>query len=71
MVTCPWCGMHLGVEPGQKVQVILYNNRIEIIPVRPVRESRGFLKGVDTSVERETEGADFETIPGVKYIKKA
>jgi AbrB family looped-hinge helix DNA binding protein len=45
----------LGVKPGQKVKVILYNNRIEMIPVRPVEESRGFLKGIDTSVERESE----------------
>jgi AbrB family looped-hinge helix DNA binding protein len=43
----------LGVEPGQKVKVILYDNRIEMIPVRPIREARGFLKGLDTSVERE------------------
>lgn len=45
----------LGVKPGQKIKVILYNNRIEMIPVRPVEESRGFLKGIDTSVERESE----------------
>jgi AbrB family looped-hinge helix DNA binding protein len=43
----------LGVEPGQKVKVILYDNRIEMIPIRPIREARGFLKGIDTSVERE------------------
>lgn len=43
----------LGVEPGQKVKVILYDNRIEMIPVRPITEARGFLKGLDTSVERE------------------
>jgi AbrB family looped-hinge helix DNA binding protein len=43
----------LGVEPGQKVQVILYDNRIEMIPVKPIRQRRGFLKGIDTSVERE------------------
>jgi AbrB family looped-hinge helix DNA binding protein len=45
----------LGVKPGQKIRAILYNNRIEMIPVRPVEESRGFLKGIDTSVERELE----------------
>lgn len=45
----------LGVEPGQKVKVLLYDNRIEMIPVRPVQESRGFLKGIDTSVERESD----------------
>lgn len=43
----------LAVEPGQKVKVILYDNRIEMIPVRPVEEARGFLRGIDTSVERE------------------
>ena len=43
----------LGVEPGQKVQVILYDNRIEMIPVKPIRKTRGFLSGIDTSVDRE------------------
>jgi AbrB family looped-hinge helix DNA binding protein len=45
----------LGVEPGQKVKVILYDNRIEMIPVRPVEEARGFLRGIDTTVERESD----------------
>lgn len=43
----------LGVEPGQKVKVIPYDNRIEMIPVKPIREARGFLTGIDTLVERE------------------
>lgn len=43
----------LGLQPGQTVQVVLYDNRIELIPVRPIREMRGFLKGIDTTVERE------------------
>lgn len=43
----------LNVQPGQKVQVIPYGNRIELIPLKPIQESRGFLKGIDTTVERE------------------
>jgi len=43
----------LGIRPGQKVQVIPYEDRIALIPVRPVRETRGFLRGIDTDVERE------------------
>lgn len=43
----------LGVEPGQKIKVILYDNRIELIPVKPIRETRGFLMGLDTAVDRE------------------
>lgn len=43
----------LGIKPGQKVQVIPYLGRIEMIPVREIIESKGFLKGIDTTIERE------------------
>jgi AbrB family looped-hinge helix DNA binding protein len=43
----------LGLRPGQKVQAIAYENRIELIPVRPLRSMRGFLAGLDTRVGRE------------------
>ncbi len=43
----------LGLRPGEKLQVIRYGARIELIPLRPLRETRGFLKGIDTTVERE------------------
>lgn len=38
---------------GQKVKVIAYENRIELIPVLPMKKMKGFLKGIDTSVPRE------------------
>lgn len=43
----------LGLEPGQKVQALAYNNRVQLIPVQPMRRMRGFLKGIDTTVARE------------------
>jgi AbrB family looped-hinge helix DNA binding protein len=43
----------LGIKPGQKVQVIQYENRIELIPLKPIRKMRGFLKGIDTTIKRE------------------
>lgn len=43
----------LGVQPGQKVKVFLYDNRIEMVPIWPIEQARGFLKGIDTAVERE------------------
>jgi AbrB family looped-hinge helix DNA binding protein len=43
----------IDIHPGEKVQVIPYENRIELIPIKPIRESRGFLKGIDTTIERE------------------
>lgn len=45
----------LNIQPGQKVQVVRYQNRIELIPIRPIKSARGFLKGIDTSVEREND----------------
>jgi len=43
----------MGLEPGQKLQALQYQNRIEFIPVRSMRSMRGFLKGMDISVVRE------------------
>ena len=43
----------LNLRPGQKVQAIVYENRIELVPVRPIKQMRGFLKGIDTTVPRE------------------
>ncbi len=43
----------LNIHPGQKIQVINYQNRIELVPVRPISEARGFLKGIDTTIVRE------------------
>jgi AbrB family looped-hinge helix DNA binding protein len=43
----------LRVKPGQKMQVILYDNRVVFVPVRPIQEARGSLKGLSTDVPRE------------------
>ena len=45
----------LGLSPGQRIQIVVYGDRIELIPVRPVKRMRGFLKGIDTRVPREEE----------------
>jgi AbrB family looped-hinge helix DNA binding protein len=41
------------LRPGEKIQVIAYENRIELIPVRPLHKMRGFLKGIETAVPRD------------------
>lgn len=43
----------LKLKPGEKVEFIQYENRIEMIPVRDIKKMRGFLKGIDTTVKRE------------------
>lgn len=46
---------HLRLVPGQKMQVIEYGERIELIPERNISDLRGFVKGIDTSFERESD----------------
>jgi bifunctional DNA-binding transcriptional regulator/antitoxin component of YhaV-PrlF toxin-antitoxin module len=41
------------IKPGQKLRVFQIGNRIVMLPVRSIKESRGFLKGIDTNVKRE------------------
>ena len=43
----------LQLKPGQKIQAIQFENRIELIPVVPIKSMRGFLKDIDTTIERE------------------
>ena len=43
------------IKPGQKVRLIVYGNHLEVVPVRDIREARGFLKGMSSDIEREEE----------------
>ncbi len=43
----------LGLRPGQQVQALVHGDRVELIPLRPARALRGFLKGIDTTVVRD------------------
>ena len=43
----------LNVRPGQKMQVVEYAGRIELIPERNIKELRGFIKGINTEFKRE------------------
>jgi len=44
---------NIDIQPGEKIQVILYKNRIEYIPVKSINNLRGFLKGMNSSLDRE------------------
>ena len=43
----------MGIFSGQKIQVLTYQNRIELIPIKPMKKLKGFLKGIDTEVSRD------------------
>ena len=53
----------LKLRAGQKLQAIVYQGRIELVPVRSARDLKGFLKGIHTTVPRERDHADDR--PGV------
>lgn len=42
-----------GIVSGQKIQMICHRNRIHLIPIEPMENLRGFLKGIDTTLERD------------------
>lgn len=43
----------LHVFPGRTMQVVEYENRIELIPEKDIGELEGFLKGIDTTFSRD------------------
>lgn len=45
----------LKLTAGQKVQIIAYDDRIELIPVVPITRMKGFLRGIDTDVPRDSD----------------
>ena len=45
----------LELEPGEKLRVVRYGERIELIRVRKLKEMRGFLRGLDTTIDRRTD----------------
>jgi len=45
----------MGIVSGQKVQIMTYQNRIELIPLKPIKELRGVLKGIDTEIKRDSD----------------
>lgn len=43
----------MGIVSGQKLQIMSYQGRIEVVPLKPMKDMKGFLKGIDTTVARE------------------
>jgi AbrB family looped-hinge helix DNA binding protein len=43
----------MGIFSGQKIQVLTYQNRIELIPIKPMKKMKGLLTGINTEVSRD------------------
>ena len=45
----------MGVRPGEKFQVVNYDGRVQLIPLRKMRDMKGLLRGMDTTLTREAD----------------
>jgi len=45
----------LRIKAGDKLQVLSYDNRIELLPIEKPKTLRGFLLGIDTDIPIEDE----------------
>ena len=52
--------MHL--KAGEKMEVLQYDNRIELVPIKPIKELRGFLKGIDTTIKCDEDRGNISAI---------
>ena len=43
----------MDLQPGTRVQVLQYENRIELIPLKEPKALRGFIQGINTEVHRD------------------
>jgi AbrB family looped-hinge helix DNA binding protein len=43
----------IGLQVGTTLEVISYGNRIELVPIHPIRDLKGIFKGIDTKIPRE------------------
>ena len=43
----------LKLKPGQKLQIVQLGDRIEFLLLKNIKDVRGFLKGINTDIERE------------------
>lgn len=46
---------HLHLLPGQRMQVVEYDGRVELIPEKDLKELRGFVKGINIHVDKEVD----------------
>lgn len=45
----------LHLRPGQRLQALVYEGRVTLLPLRSAKSLRGFLRGIETQVDRDPE----------------
>ena len=44
---------NIGLQVGTRPEIITYGNRIELVPVLPMKKLKGMFKGINTDIQRE------------------
>ena len=45
----------LHIKAGDQLDVLTIDGRIELVPIQSPKSLRGFLKGIDTTIHRESD----------------
>lgn len=45
----------MNLKPGEKLIVLNYDNRIEYIPQKSIKDFKGSLKGISTKIDKEAD----------------
>jgi len=43
----------MGIKAGTRLEIISYANRIELVPVLPLKNLKGIFKGINTDIQRD------------------
>jgi AbrB family looped-hinge helix DNA binding protein len=44
---------NIGLQVGTQLEIITYGNRLELVPIQPMKRLRGVFKGINTDIQRE------------------
>jgi AbrB family looped-hinge helix DNA binding protein len=44
-----------GIKVGSKMDMFVYDGRIELVPIKSIKSLKGSLPGIDTNVQRDSD----------------
>ncbi len=44
-----------GIKVGSKMDMFVYDGRIELVPIKSIKSLKGSLPGIDTNIQRDSD----------------
>ncbi|HMY11469.1 MAG TPA: AbrB/MazE/SpoVT family DNA-binding domain-containing protein [Turneriella sp.] len=44
-----------GIKAGSKMDIFVYDGRIELVPIKSIKTLKGSLPGIDTHIQRDSD----------------